>query len=124
MRIAVSILAMMFATSSEGSAPIDQETLARGREQFAACAVCHTANKDIPNAGPELRGIIGRAMGTYPGFRYSRAMRTAKRGWTVEALDEFLADPQAALPGNTMPFPGIPDEKQRHALIAYLKSLK
>jgi cytochrome c2 len=31
---------------------------------------------------------------------------------------------QKALPGNTMPFPGIPDQEERNDLIAYLETLE
>jgi len=98
----------------------------RGRVVFGQCVVCHgeRAADDVPNPGPDLRGIVGRPTGSVPGYRYSRALRNAKRVWTEVRLDEFIADPQTALPGNTMPFHGIADETQRRDLIAYLKTLK
>jgi len=97
----------------------------RGREVFNQCMVCHSERAtDVPNPGPDLRGIVGRPAGSVPGYRYSRALRNARRSWTDFTLDAFIADPQAALPGNTMPFPGIADETERRDLIAYLKTLK
>ncbi len=98
----------------------------RGRVVFAMmCAACYgEAAADIPNPGPDLRAVVGRMAGAVPEFRYSRALRNAKRVWTEVRLDEFIADPQTALPGNTMPFPGLPDEVQRRDLIAYLKPLQ
>lgn len=96
----------------------------RGRVIFNQCAACHTPDPaDVPNPGPDLRGVIGRPAGSVPGYRYSRALRNARRTWTETTIDPFLADPQAAVPGNTMPFPGIPDASQRRDLIAYLKTL-
>ena len=92
---------------------------------FNQCVVCHSERAaDVPNPGPDLRGIVGRAAGSVPGYRYSRALRNARRSWTDFTLDAFIADPQAAVPGNTMPFHGIADETQRRDLIAYLKTLK
>jgi cytochrome c len=94
-----------------------------GRRIFAACSVCHEtgpANK----VGPGLSGIVGRKAGTAGGFRYSRAMKRSKIVWNEGALQSYLADPQGAVPGNAMAFPGIPDQGQRKALIAYLKTLK
>lgn len=97
----------------------------RGRAVFAACLACHReASADVPNPGPNLQGVFGRAAGTVPGFRYSRALRNAKRTWNEDTLSAFLADPQATLPGNTMPFPGLPDEVQLRDVIAYLKTFK
>jgi cytochrome c2 len=34
------------------------------------------------------------------------------------------AEPQKALPGNTMPFAGLSDPKQRAEIVDYLKTLK
>ena len=97
----------------------------RGRVVFNQCVVCHSERAgDVPNPGPDLRGVVGRPAGSVPGFRYSRALRNARRPWTETTLDAFIADPQAAVPGNTMPFPGIVEETQRRDLIAYLKILK
>ncbi len=125
MKSLVSI-ALVFAPLAVVAAaePADSKSVERGRAVFAACAVCHAATTAVPNPGPDLRGVVGRRAGTLPGFRFSRAMREANRTWTEETLLEFLEDPQAAVPGNVMPFPGVPDEAPRRDLIAYLKTLK
>ncbi|MEO6246301.1 MAG: c-type cytochrome [Opitutaceae bacterium] len=94
-----------------------------GRKVFAACAACHAPDQPT-RTGPDLRGVFGRKAGTAPGFRFSRALQHAKIVWNEATLDAFLAEPQAALPGNTMPYPGLPDAAQRGLLIAYLKTLK
>jgi Tautomerase enzyme len=39
-------------------------------------------------------------------------------------LDAFIADPQKAIPGNVMQFPGVADEKRRAEIIDYLKTVK
>jgi len=97
----------------------------RGLVVFNQCAVCHGEQAaDVPNPGPDLRGIVGRPPGRVSGYRYSRALRNTRSAWTDVTLDAFIADPQAAVPGNTMPFPGIADETERRDLIAYLKTLK
>lgn len=97
----------------------------RGLVVFNQCVVCHGPRAaDVPNPGPGLQEIFGRVAGAVPGYRYSRALRNARRTWTDVTLDAFIADPQKAVPGNTMPFPGITDETQRRDLIAYLKTLK
>lgn len=97
----------------------------RGLEIFSQCVACHRERAtDVPNPGPDLRGVFGRPAGSMLGFRYSRALRNARRSWTEHALDAFIADPQLAVPGNTMPFPGIADAAERSDLIAYLKTLR
>jgi len=123
-RLIASLLLALPAPSLHCAAPEASAAIARGKAVFATCATCHQPTADVPNPGPELRRIAGRRAGSYPGFRYSRAMKNAQRAWTDEALNEFLADPQAAVPGNNMPFPGLPDEQQRRDLIAFLKTLE
>jgi cytochrome c len=101
----------------------DAADAAQGEHAFAKCAVCHA--KDRSNGiGPSLLGVIGRHAGSVPGFRYSQAMKNSNIVWDEKSLDEFIMAPQKALPGNAMPFPGIPDQKQRNDLIAYLEMLK
>jgi cytochrome c len=74
--------------------------------------------------GPTLKGIIGRKSGTVPGFRYSRAMKNAAITWDEVSIDRYLSNPQDVVPGNIMPFSGVPDAAQRANLIAYLKTLR
>jgi cytochrome c len=101
----------------------DAADAAQGEHAFAKCAVCHA--KDSSNKfGPGLLGVIGRHAGSVPGFRYSQAMKNSNIVWDEKSLDEFILAPQKALPGNAMPFAGIPDQKERDDLIAYLEMLK
>ena len=44
--------------------------------------------------------------------------------WDDKSFDTFLADPQKAVPGNVMPFPGVSDAKQRAEIIDVLKTAK
>jgi cytochrome c len=101
----------------------DAADAAQGEHTFAKCAVCHAKNGSN-GIGPGLLGVIGRHAGSVPGFRYSQAMKNSNIVWDQKSLDEFIMAPQKALPGNAMPFPGIPDQKERNDLIAYLEMLK
>jgi cytochrome c len=103
------------------AASIAQNTTATGGV-FGQCEVCHSVD-GINGTGPTLKGVVGRQSGTVPGFRYSRAMKSAGITWDEKALDRYLADPQELVPGNVMPFSGIADPAQRAALIAYLKTI-
>jgi cytochrome c len=58
-----------------------------------------------------------------PGFNYSAALKAKGGTWTVEALNTWLTDPRADVPGTAMTFAGLPNEKQRADLIAYLNTL-
>ncbi len=111
------------AAAAGAAAPAGAQDAAAGRANFAQCAACHTID-DSNGAGPSLKGVVGRKVGSYPGFHYSRAMKSTDWTWDAAKLDTYLADPQVAIPGNVMPFSGLPDAKQRADLIAYLLTLK
>jgi cytochrome c len=59
-------------------------------------------------------------MGAEEAFRYSPAMRRGDLVWSDETLDRFLAEPQALVRGNRMPFAGMSEKGDRDDLIAYL----
>ncbi len=94
-----------------------------GQQLYAQCAACHSTT-GANGVGPTLKGIVGRASASVPGFAYSEAMKRAQLKWTGGELDKYLENPQALVPGNTMPYPGMKDPAQRAALIAYLLTLK
>jgi len=113
------VLALALAASLWSARAFPQEAPAA----FAACSACHSSN-GANGVGPTLKGVYGRKSASVGGFAYSRAMRTAGLTWDDKSLDSFLADPQKAVPGNHMPFPGVPDAKQRAEVIDYLKTVK
>jgi len=94
-----------------------------GKQLFGQCSVCHAID-GTNGVGPSLKGVAGRKAGSVAGFRYSRAMKGSSIVWDDKSLDAYLVDPQKMVPGNTMPFSGIADAKQRVDLVAYLQTLK
>lgn len=91
---------------------------------FSACAGCHPANMaDRSAIGPPLAGVIGRDIASVDGYVYSRGLSDLDGSWTEEALDRYLADPQAFAPGTSMLIEGIPNAAARAALIDYLRAL-
>lgn len=106
---------------AEGSLAEGEAT--KGAQLFRHCAACHSLEPNRHLTGPSLANIWGRKAGTAPGFaRYSEALKQANVTWGTETLDAFLKNPQAFVPGNQMPFPGIEDSEAREHLIAYLKT--
>lgn len=71
--------------------------------------------------GPSLRGIVGRAAGSVPGYDYSKAFRTALQGvvWDAAGINVYLQDSQARAPGARM-FYRQPDATIRERIIEYL----
>ena len=96
---------------------------AGGQSLFGQCAACHSTDGSN-GVGPTLKGVVGRASASVPGFAYSNPMKRAHLTWSNDELDKWLANPQDVVPGNAMPYAGMPDGQQRAALIAYLGTLK
>jgi cytochrome c len=93
-----------------------------GKLVFQTCAACHT---DRPDAiGPSLKGVVGRRSAALEDFRYSNPMKRANLTWDDDNLRQYIADPQAKVPGNRMPYGGLHDSKDVDDVIAYLKTLK
>lgn len=87
------------------------------------CRQCHVTDEGDHRLGPSLHGIVGREAGTSSGARYSSAMRNSDVVWDEEALDRFIENPDAVVPGNNMkPFAGVPSAEERAKIIAHLKS--
>ena len=97
---------------------------ARGATVFQACAACHSTTPGVHMTGPSLARVWGRKAGTAPGFsRYSEAMKHADVVWNAAALDRWLTNPDAFIPGTTMTFPGVRDSQPRQDVIAYLHAV-
>jgi cytochrome c len=96
----------------------------RGEEAAKVCQACHTFEKGAPaKIGPNLWGVVGRPRASMPGFDYSSALKSKGGTWTVDDLNQFVAHPQAFVPGTKMTFPGIARPQTRADVIAYLNTL-
>src|SRR3546814_2463560 len=78
--------------------------------------VCSSDLKGGRNGiGPNLHGIVGRAVAAHDGFSYSGAMKAKGGVWDEAALDAYLADPMKTVPGTRMAFAGVIDPADRKA---------
>jgi cytochrome c len=93
----------------------------RGEARFKECAACHKLDAGANEVGPSLHGIFSRKAGELADFRYSPAMKRSGVLWTAETLDKYIADPQAFIPANRMPYAGMSNANDRADLIAYLQ---
>ncbi len=97
---------------------------ARGAQAFRACVACHSLAPGEHRTGPSLAAVYGRRAGSAADFqRYSEALRKADLVWNEKALDAWLRDPAAFIPGSTMAYRGQPDARARSDLIAYLRAV-
>lgn len=126
--IAVSEGGGAAAPKAAAEVPIEQLFATASVEKGAAvakkCASCHNFQEGAgAKVGPDLYGVVGRPVASSPGFGYSAAMKAKGGDWTPLALNTFLTNPKAAVPGTAMAFAGIAKEAERADLIAYLNSL-
>ena len=95
----------------------------RGQKIFDECAACHSPDRAAKDTvGPSLHGVVGRKAGEGAEFRYSPAMKRSGITWSADTLNTFISDPQKMVPGNRMPYSGLPDAKARADLVAYLQA--
>jgi aldose sugar dehydrogenase len=89
------------------------------------CASCHGFNlwDHSTPSGPSLYQLFGRRVASRGDFEYSPALRDFGGRWSAARLDSFLANPQAAVPGTAMRFPGIADPVDRQRVVHYLQEL-
>ena len=99
----------------------------RGQAVAKQCTSCHNFEKGSANkVGPVLYDVIPRTKGAVPGFAYSAALKErAAKGetWDYAAVDAFILNPKAYLPGTSMGYAGLKDHARRADLIAYLRTL-
>ncbi len=116
------------AAPASASKPIAELLVNAKVEDGAAaskkCAACHSFDQGGKNGiGPNLYGIVGKALGAAPDFGYSAALKEKGGEWTYEALNEFLLNPKGYIAGTKMAYAGLKRDEERAALIAYLRTL-
>ena len=101
---------------------------AKGEAIFKRCQACHDGTRGGPNkVGPNLWGVIGRAVASHPGFNYSPAMKAFSMGgkahWDYQMVSDFITAPRDYVKGTLMTFAGLPDGNDRANVIAFLRTL-
>ena len=118
MRLFALLLLLPMLASAPASAEED------GARLFTPCRACHSLDpteRGLP--GPNLGGVVGRAIGGDAAFDYSPVLRKARDDglhWDAPRLESFLADPAEMFPGLWMSMRGIEDTAERKALARFL----
>jgi nitrite reductase (NO-forming) len=107
-------------TANAPASPASPGEAEVGRQVYKKCQACHSLEPGKNGVGPSLAGIIGKKAASVDNYNYSPAMKASNLTWDVATLNKYLLDPQKAMPGNKMPFPGLKTETERNALIAYI----
>lgn len=111
-------------SSAAAAVTLPRGDVAHGAVIFKKCAACHQAGPGAGNSvGPVLTGVIGRPAASYPGYRYSSAMKRSGIVWDEATLARFLHAPRALVRGTKMSFPGLARDQDVADVLAYLKSL-
>ena len=119
-----AVILVALALTAPAAAPAAADAAA-GAQAFAVCGACHSVEEGGgARIGPNLWGVVGRALGSSPGFEYSEELKAVGGSWTTEQLDRFLTDPNKFAPGTRMGYTGVADPAERAALIAYLETLR
>jgi len=96
----------------------------RGAQVAKQCQICHNVEEGKGSKiGPDLYGVVDRPVASEPGFNYTASLKAKGGKWTFAALNKWLTDPRADVRGTSMTFAGLPREKQRADVIAYLDTL-
>jgi cytochrome c len=120
-----ALLLALALASAPARADIGSGDAEAGAKAFLPCSACHSvAPGGGALIGPNLYGVVGRAVGSSPGFDYSPELKAVGGTWTPEQLDRFLTSPSGFAPGTRMGYVGVADPVERRALIAYLSGLR
>jgi len=114
---AVTGTALLLAVPATPATAADAE---HGKVLYQACVACHTERPDA--LGPSLKGVFGRKAAALDDFRYSNPMKRANLVWDETSLRDFIADPQAKVKGNRMPFGGLTQPQDIDDVIAFLRT--
>jgi cytochrome c2 len=116
---------------AETAAPAGEEDFATllasadpsgGPAIFRRCSACHKVEDGANGVGPHLYGVVGRAVGSVDGFRYSGALNAAAEVWGFDELNGFLTNPRGYAAGTSMGFAGLSNPRERATIIAWLNA--
>jgi cytochrome c len=130
--IDLSALQASAPAADEPSGPVDfglllaSADLSAGERIARRCVACHTFNEGGANGtGPNLWGVMGRAVAGVSGFNYSGAMNSYGSGgteWLFENMYDYLENPRGYVPGTSMSFAGLRNQDDRINVIAYMRN--
>lgn len=95
----------------------------KGEKGFSKCKACHKIEEGANGTGPTLYGVVGRAIGSEPGYTFSDTLAGMGGNWGPAELNGFLESPKNYAPGTKMGFAGIKKAEDRANLIAYLATI-
>lgn len=116
-------LGMKFADYHLRNMKASASVVGKVRSALQACMECHSLDANDSTNAPSLARVLNSKTGSTAFRNYSEALKSDGRTWTKELLNQFLKEPQAAIPGTTMPNPNITDESVREGIVTILEGL-
>ena len=113
--------AITIAAARMWTSPAAGDVLRGAALYQTSCTACHAI--DSNKVGPAHRGVMGRRVGSLPGYRYSDELARSRLRWTPQTLNLWLEDPEELVAGQRMGFQ-VDSAQERADLIAYLSTLK
>lgn len=113
--------AITIAAARVWTSPAAGDVLRGAALYQTSCTACHAI--DSNKVGPAHRGVLGRRVGSLPGYRYSDELARSRLRWTPQTLNLWLEDPEELVAGQRMGFQ-VDSAQERADLIAYLATLK
>jgi cytochrome c len=93
----------------------------KGKQQYGQCRSCHSLNPAQKGVGPSLAGVMGRKVGTFPGFKYSADYVKGGFAWDEARMIKYLADPKKTFPSSKMTWK-VKDPAVAANIVAFLKT--
>ena len=84
------------------------------------CATCHTMEAGKHKIGPSLAGVMGRKAGSTDFSKY-KALKDSDIVWDEDNIDKWIANPKKFIGKPTAMTVKVKKEKERDAIIDYLK---
>ena len=128
-----SFIAVIVSLAISAALPVQAQDATAGEQIFRKCAACHQVGAGAKNKiGPVLSDVIGRAAGSFEGYKYGKSMLAAAElglVWNDENIFNYLFNPKDFLRAYLddpkakakMTF-RLKDEQDRRDVIAYLSS--
>ena len=113
--------AISVAVARVWTSPAGGDVLRGAALYQTSCTACHAI--DSNQVGPAHRGVLGRRVGSLPGYRYSDELARSRLRWTPQTLNLWLEDPEELVAGQRMGFQ-VDSAQERADLIAFLATLK